>query len=261
MAVTWCNSIIKILDGEIILDFSIVIPVHNEEANIGLLLEEIHNGLGDTNYEIICVDDHSTDNTPGVLAEKRASITQLHTIRLSQQSGQSCALRRGVEKARSSCIVTLDGDGQNDPADIPSFLDLFKNNSVKYGNCLIIGHRRNRKDTGWRRFSSKVANSARDFALHDNTPDSGCGIKAFKKEFFLDLPAFDHMHRFIPALVRRNGGSVFSHPVSHRPRQGGSSHYGTLDRLAAGIIDVLGVMWLNHRALPNSSQIQDGKNE
>lgn len=237
------------------MDFSIIIPAHNEEGNIGLLLDEIRSCLGDTKtYEVICVDDHSTDNTARILTEKKQSMPELRHIRLSRQSGQSCAVRKGVEQARSSYIATLDGDGQNDPADIATFIDLLHEQSEKVGNCLIIGHRRQRQDTGWRRFSSKVANTARDFALHDDTPDSGCGIKAFKKEFFLDLPAFNHMHRFMPALVRRHGGTVISHPVSHRARQGGSSHYGTLDRLVAGIIDILGVIWLNRRALPNSSR-------
>lgn len=232
------------------MQFSIVIPVHNEEGNITPLLNEIRQALvGQHQYEIICVDDHSTDQTPAILTHLCGEHPELRAIRLHRQCGQSSALWVGVRAAGYPLIVTLDGDGQNDPADIERFLHGFGEDKTNGARQLIIGYRRNRRDPGWRHVTSRVANSVRRVLLRDGTPDSGCGIKAFPRDFFLDLPAFHHMHRFLPALVRQHGGTVCSLAVNHRNRSSGRSHYGTLDRLWAGIVDLLGVAWLGRRAM------------
>ncbi|WPD24322.1 MAG: glycosyltransferase [Candidatus Electrothrix scaldis] len=157
----------------------------------------------------------------------------------------------GIKKAQASLIVTLDGDGQNDPGDIEKLVALYNEKRKNNPCCLINGYRSQRKDSGWRCFSSLFANAIRRLLLRDATPDSGCGIKAYAKETFLDLPPFNHMHRFLPALVRQQGGNVVSVEVKHRPRKSGKSHYGTLDRLFAGVIDLLGVLWLSKRAFPS----------
>lgn len=232
------------------MQFSIVIPVHNEEGNIAGLLAEIWQALADRHqYEVICVDDHSTDRTPEVLAGHRAGEPELRVIRLRCQCGQSAALRVGVRAARFPLIVTLDGDGQNDPADIERFLQYFAGQTALTARQLIIGHRQTRRDPVWRQVSSRVANAVRGFLLRDRTPDSGCGLKAFPRDFFLDLPSFHHMHRFLAALVRQHGGTVYSLAVNHRSRSTGRSHYGTWGRLWAGILDLFGVAWLGRRAM------------
>ena len=230
--------------------FSIVIPVLNEEDNIFSLVREIGKQLqGQRGFEVVVVDDHSTDKTAAVLAQLRKDFSWLRTIRLSMQSGQSAALWYGIWKARYPVIVTMDGDGQNDPMDIGKLLNVYQELSRKSSCCLVNGNRVKRKDSGWRRFSSLLANTIRRRLLQDDTPDSGCGIKAFSRETFLSLPSFSHMHRFLPALVRQKGGVVVSVAVRHRARTSGSSHYGTLDRLRAGILDLMGVSWLGKRAI------------
>lgn len=232
------------------MQLSIIIPIHNEEGNIIPLLQEIRQALsGRHQYEVICVDDHSSDRTPEILGRHGAEDPELRMIRLHRQCGQSAALRVGVREARFPLVVTLDGDGQNDPADIERFLHCFAEHEASAARQLIIGHRQKRRDPGWRHVSSRVANAVRRFLLRDGAPDSGCGIKAFPRDFFLDLPAFHHMHRFLPALVRQHGGRVYSLVVNHRDRAFGRSHYGTLDRLWAGIVDLLGVAWLGRRAM------------
>lgn len=231
------------------MQLSIVIPIHNEEGNIIPLLHEIRQALVGHQYEIICVDDCSTDQSQELLCQYRAGYPELRVIRLQRQCGQSAALRVGVQEARFPLIVTLDGDGQNDPADIERFLHCFAEHETSAARQLIIGHRRKRRDPGWRQVSSRIANAVRRFLLRDGAPDSGCGIKAFSRDFFLDLPSFHHMHRFLPALVRQHGGSVYSLIVNHRDRSSGRSHYGILDRLWAGIVDLLGVAWLGRRVM------------
>lgn len=151
----------------------------------------------------------------------------------------------GIDAARYNWIGTLDGDGQNDPRDLCEMLKLASGS--ENSNCMVIGHRQKRKDSGWRLICSRIANGVRSFMLRDETPDSGCGIKVFPRDAFLRFPRFDHMHRFMPALMRRIGGDVVSFPVNHRPRQAGKSHYGTLGRLTAGVIDLAGVSWLMMR--------------
>lgn len=230
------------------MDFSVVIPVFNEGDYVRLLAEEIIRLIKpEHNFEIIFVDDHSTDQTPELLHELSLSSKSLRFIRHVKQYGQSGALKTGVLAATYPLIVTLDGDGQNDPKDIATFITCFESNDRCTDNLLVNGHRQDRNDTGWRRLSSRIANQIRRILLNDSTPDSGCGIKAFHQKLFLELPSFNHMHRFLPALVLQQGGQITNLPVGHRERTHGQSKYGTFDRLSAGIIDLLGVMWLARR--------------
>ncbi len=224
---------------------SVVVPVRNEEDNIAPLIAEIRAALdGVVDYEIIYVNDGSTDATPQRLAEIKQTCPQLRVIRHEKSCGQSTAVRSGVKAAKGDWIATLDGDGQNDPADIPKLIA-----ALASGVELVGGNRRHaRRDTWIKRVSSVVANGVRSRMLNDSTPDTGCGLKLFSREVFLDLPYFDHMHRFLPALVIRRGGRVVSVPANHRPRERGVSNYGTLDRLMVGIVDLFGVMWLQRRA-------------
>lgn len=224
---------------------SVVVPVRNEEDNIAPLIREIRAALdGVVPYEILYVNDGSTDQTAQRLREMRRECPQLRVLHHAQSCGQSTAVRSGVKAARGDWIATLDGDGQNDPADIPKLLA-----AVQDGVELVGGNRRHaRRDTWIKRVSSIIANGIRSRLLRDHTPDTGCGLKLFRRDVFLDLPYFDHMHRFLPALVIRRGGRVVSVAVNHRPRERGQSNYGTLDRLLVGIVDLFGVMWLLRRA-------------
>jgi dolichol-phosphate mannosyltransferase len=224
---------------------SVVVPVRNEQDNIVPLITEVRAALdGVVDYEIIYVNDGSTDATPQRLQEMQRECPQLRVIRHAHSCGQSTAVRTGVKAARGDWVATLDGDGQNDPADIPKLMA-----AVEEGVELVGGNRRHaRRDTWIKRISSVIANGVRSRMLKDSTPDTGCGLKLFRRDVFLDLPYFDHMHRFLPALVIRRGGRVVSVPANHRPRERGVSNYGTLDRLMVGIVDLFGVMWLQRRA-------------
>ncbi|GIU25326.1 glycosyltransferase family 2 protein [Shewanella schlegeliana] len=231
---------------------SVVIPAKDEQANIGPLVEEIHRALKDkTPFEVIVVDDGSNDDTFGELlrtGERLGCSTK--AIRHEKSTGQSTALHTGVQHASGDIIATLDADGQNDPADIPAMLDLIP--TMTHNDFCIAGYRKNRKDTAWKRFQSRVANKVRDGLLGDGVPDTGCGLKVFPKASFLKLPYFDHMHRYIPALIRRHGGEVKVSIVNHRDRMEGESKYTAWNRVWVGIVDILGVMWLNRRTrLPN----------
>lgn len=232
------------------MQVSIVVPVHNEAENIDPLITEIVTSMnGAEAYEIIYVDDGSNDRTSDVLSENLQRVSALKVIRHEHSCGQSTAVRTGIKAAKYSCIATLDGDGQNDPADIPRLYEtLMQHNQTDNSLWMVAGWRNKRHDSAWKLFSSKFANTVRAALLGDNTPDTGCGLKVFFREKYLDLPYFDHMHRFLPALIIRAGGKVISEPVNHRPRTQGYSKYGTLDRLWAGITDLLGVIWLKQRA-------------
>jgi len=224
---------------------SIVIPVHNEANNIRGLINEIKMLSLNYPYEIIVVDDGSNDNTFIVLSEIKKNTPQLKIIRHKERYGQSAAIITGVMHARGELIVTMDGDGQNDPSDIPKLISILLNDKT----CrMVIGYRKKRNDSLWRIISSKIANYVRSFLLKDNVPDTGCGLKAFYKSDFMTFPLFDHMHRFLPVLIKMRGGNVISAEVNHRPRKYGRSSYGTLDRLWAGIIDLIGVYWLGLRS-------------
>jgi len=229
------------------MDLSVVIPVKNEAGNIAPLVGEITAALdGVAAYEIIYVDDGSTDATAAEIRLLQQNVPRLRLVSHAASCGQSAAIRTGVKAARGIWIATLDGDGQNDPADIPALWHI-AGEAPATPPLLIAGHRARRRDTWSKRMSSLVANGVRRRMLHDDTPDTGCGLKLFPRTLFLDLPYFDHMHRFLPALVLRAGGVVRSVAVNHRPRERGTSKYGVLDRLAVGVADLFGVMWLRRR--------------
>ena len=226
---------------------SVVVPVFNERDNVMPLIREIVVALrGRIDFEIVYVDDASKDDTLAVLAAAKAEVPELRVLRHLSQSGQSAAVRNGVKAARGAWIATLDGDGQNDPADIPKLLAMREQSppSIK----LFAGWRVERKDTGSKRLASRFANALRSRLLRDATPDTGCGIKLFEREAFLDLPYFDHMHRYLPALMQRAGWQVQSVPVNHRARATGVSKYNNLGRALVGIADLRGVAWLMRRA-------------
>ncbi|CAN5272018.1 glycosyltransferase family 2 protein [soil metagenome] len=227
---------------------SIVIAVKDEEKAIGLLVKEIVAALGsDPSYEIIVIDDGSTDRTVETLMRLRAAEPRLSILQHRRNHGQSAAVRTGVRAALSDLIVTLDGDGQNDPADIPLLLQTYRRLSQGSAVRLVTGRRARRQDSLIKRLSSTFANSVRGWVLRDGSLDSACGLKVIDREVFLRLPYFNHMHRFLPALVRREGFEVAAVDVNHRPRETGASKYGTWDRLTAGVIDLAGVAWLQTR--------------
>jgi len=228
-------------------ELSVVVPVFNERDNIPPLLAEIAAALrGRADFEIVYVDDASRDDSLDVLTRAKSQYPELRVIRHVAQSGQSTAIRNGVKAARGEWIATLDGDGQNDPADIPKLLAMRKESP--WAIKLFAGWRVDRKDTASKRFGSRFANGLRRRLLRDDTPDTGCGIKLFERAAFLDLPYFDHMHRYLPALMQRAGWQVKSVPVNHRPRGAGTSKYNNLGRALVGIADLRGVAWLLRRS-------------
>jgi dolichol-phosphate mannosyltransferase len=231
------------------MEFSLVIPAYNEVGNIRSLLTEIGDVMdGLTEYELIFVDDGSTDGTMGELIAMRDSgFKNLRIQRHLHRYGQSAAILTGVRTACAQWIVTLDADGQNDPADIPRLLNAIRAANQELDLQLVTGLRLRRQDNALKRFSSNVANAVRSTLLKDDTPDTGCGLKVFSRQAFLELPQFNHMHRFLPALFRRNGGAIEMVEVNHRPRRRGNSKYGVHNRFWIGIIDLLGVMWLLRR--------------
>jgi dolichol-phosphate mannosyltransferase len=221
---------------------SVVVPVRNEAPNIEPLIGEIRAALAGVAHEIVYVDDGSNDGTADIL--RSAALGGVRFLRHRAGCGQSAAILSGVRAARGTWIATLDGDGQNDPADIPA---LWARAQGEAGLVLIAGHRTQRRDSFTKKVTSRMANRIRAALLGDATPDTGCGLKMFQRAAFLELPAFDHMHRYLPALFIRAGGRVVSVPVNHRPRMRGASKYGTLDRLWVGIFDLVGVFWLQRR--------------
>jgi dolichol-phosphate mannosyltransferase len=238
---------------------SVVVPAHNEAANLPGLIREIVNAFaGRDDYEIVVVDDCSSDDSRTVLTTMQTSLAQLRVLTHVRNAGQSQALINGVRAARGRWIGTLDGDAQNDPADLPRML----NEILNRGDSplkLIQGWRVKRKDTGFKRWSSKVANAVRSTLLRDATPDSGCGIRVVERAALLNVPSFDHMHRFIPALIRYAGHQVESMEVHHRDRMAGKSHYGLWNRLWVGIIDLFGVAWLGRRSRPTAIRELDAQ--
>jgi glycosyltransferase involved in cell wall biosynthesis len=228
---------------------SAVVPVKDEAGNVAPLAREIDAALkpltGEADrYEIIFVDDGSTDGTAVELKALRGEIPALRVLRHARNLGQSRAIRSGVAAAKGEIIVTLDGDGQNDPADIPKLLRALKSDS---GLAMVSGVRVKRKDKASRRMASRLGNRLRNLLLNDGAVDTGCGLKAFRRESYLALPYFDHQHRFLIALMRREGGGVGFVPVGHRPRGTGRSKYTNLGRLMVSISDLLGVRWLVRR--------------
>jgi dolichol-phosphate mannosyltransferase len=228
---------------------SIVVPVRNEAENIAPLIDEIARALdGRWTYEIIYVNDGSTDATPGRLAAAMKQRANLRQLRHAVSAGQSAAVRSGVRAARGAIVATLDGDGQNNPAFLPELISAVEKGGERLG--LAAGQRVGRKATGFKKFQSRVANAIRNAILHDGTRDTGCGLKAFRREVFLMMPYFDGLHRFLPALMRREGFDIVYVDVIDRPRHSGVSNYGFFDRLWIGIMDLFGVWWLIRRKKP-----------
>jgi dolichol-phosphate mannosyltransferase len=226
---------------------SVVVPVLNEEGNVRALIDEIVAALrGHVPFEAIFVDDHSRDGTLAALQAARATVPELRVLAHDVQAGQSRAIRDGVRAARAPWIATLDGDGQNDPADLPKLLAARDDGDAAVK--LYAGWRVDRKDSGSRRWASRCANAIRARLLRDDTPDTGCGTKLFERAAFLDLPYFDHMHRYLPALMQRAGWRTVSVPVNHRPRGTGASKYTNLGRALVGLRDLMGVAWLIKRS-------------
>ncbi|MEW6449662.1 MAG: glycosyltransferase [Pseudomonadota bacterium] len=234
---------------------SVVIPMKNEAGNVGPLVAEIATALAGRNFEVVCINDGSTDNTEAELIRLRGQYPWLRQIKHTQSCGQSAALRTGIWAARGTIVVTLDGDGQNDPAFLPPMIDALERGAPHVG--LIAGQRVGRKASGFKRFQSRLANRVRNAILRDGTRDSGCGLKAFPRDLGLLLPYFDGLHRFLPALIRREGREIGYVDVVDRSRGHGQSNYGMWDRLWVGILDLCGVWWLIRRKkrVPEVSEV------
>ncbi|MBZ8132441.1 glycosyltransferase family 2 protein [Afifella sp. IM 167] len=226
-------------------EVSVIVPCRDEEGNIGSLLDEIAAALAGRRFEILVIDDGSSDATGRVTIARRETIPTVRLIHHARSAGQSAAIRTGLEAARGSVVVTIDGDGQNDPAYIPALLDALSAGGQETGAS--AGQRVGRKASFAKRYGSRIANWARRSLLDDAVRDTGCGLKAIRRELFLRLPYFDGWHRFLPALVRREGFSVALVDVVDRERRHGISKYGIFDRLWIGIADLLGVWWLSTR--------------
>ncbi len=225
---------------------SVVVPVKDEAENVGPLAREIAAGIAsETSAEIIFVDDGSSDNTARTLTALKQELSGLRVLRHERNLGQSRAIRSGVRAAKGEIIVTLDGDGQNDPADIAKLVTVLRAGPGTLG--LVSGVRAQRQDSASRKLASRAANRIRQWLVHDGAVDSGCGLKAFRRDAFLALPYFDHMHRFLIALMLREGYEVRFVDVNHRPRLHGRSKYTNLNRMLVGVIDLFGVRWLQRR--------------
>ena len=229
------------------ISLSVVVPVKDEAGNAALLAHEIAAALkNEQEFEIIFVDDGSNDGTASELLALRPALP-LRILVHGRNLGQSRALRTGVRAAKADLIVTLDGDGQNDPADIPKLIRAFETEAGNPMLGMVAGERVGRKDTWRKRAASRFGNRVRRAMLGDNANDTGCSLKLFKREVFLALPYFDHMHRYLIALILREGYDIRFVPVSHRPRGAGRSKYGVWDRALVGLRDIMGVMWLLKR--------------
>jgi dolichol-phosphate mannosyltransferase len=241
--------------GQTAPEISVVVPVRNEAGNIAPLITEIAAALQGRAFEIVYVNDGSSDATEQELRGLMAARPWLRQIRHEKSCGQSAAVRSGVAMAHAPIVVTLDGDGQNDPAFIPALVAALEAGAPRLG--LVAGQRIGRKDTGFKKLQSRVANSVRSTVLKDGTRDTGCGLKAFRRDLFLALPYFDGLHRFLPALVRRDGFGIGYVDVVDRPRRHGASNYGFFDRLWVGILDLAGVWWLIRRKkrVPQSEEV------
>jgi len=246
-------------DGRARPALSVVAPMFNEEGGAALLVREIAAALNGVEHEIIIVDDSSTDATREALREAQLEFSQLRLLVHERNAGQSRALRSGVLAARAQVIAMLDGDGQNDPADIPAMLAVLTDADPRV--AMASGERVNRQDSAARKAASGLANGLRKRLLNDGAADTGCGLKVFYREAFLRLPFFDHMHRYLPALMRREGFEVVFAPVSHRPRLYGRSKYTNFGRLVVAIRDLLGVVWLGARARSPQSVLEESISE
>lgn len=250
VAIRHQGPLIRSIDLAVPPALSVVVPVKDEAENAVPLLQEIVAALrGRVEFEVIFIDDGSTDGTAERLLAARPQNPELRVLRHQANSGQSRGVRSGVIAARAPLIATLDGDGQNDPADIPNLLAEWRRQEGQAPQLgLIAGQRRKRQDNIVKRISSRVGNGVRQWLLSDDTRDTGCGLKLFSRDAFLALPYFDHIHRFLPALMQREGFRVGHVDVNHRPRTRGVSKYGVFDRLAVSLSDLYGVLWLKRRA-------------
>jgi dolichol-phosphate mannosyltransferase len=237
-------------------EISVVVPVMNEAGNIQPLIHAIDAAFAKRSIEIIYVNDASTDNTLDELKAEKAKCKHLRVITHSKRSGQSAALRTGIFAARADRIATLDGDGQNPPADLVDLEQAWQAAKQQHMLVMVAGVRQKRQDNLGKRMASRWAKRLRAWLLGDSHPDSGCGIKVFDRALFLRMPYFNHIHRFMPILAKREGAEVLAVPVGHAARQVGSSKYGNLDRLLVGIADIRGVMWLMRRS-PKQLETQE----
>ena len=228
-------------------EFSICVPMHNESGNAEQLIDEIATALAGRAFEMVITDDASTDDTRAVLAGLKSKYPELRVIAHRSNAGQSRALRTAIQHARAPIIGTLDGDGQNDPADLPALYRSLTRVDAPEGLTMVMGRRASRKDTAGKRFGSRLANAFRKRLLRDDSDDSGCGIKVIKREAFLALPYFDHMHRYMPALMNAEGYGVEFMDVNHRERGSGQSKYTNFGRRGDALSDLRGVMWLIRR--------------
>lgn len=227
------------------VELTVVVAAYNESGNIGPLIAEIADVLRPLlAFEIICVDDGSTDATTAEAVTLTDAVPELRIVSHSERAGQSAAICTGIALARGSLVATIDGDGQNDPADIPALVACAR----REGTALVAGIRQVRRDRWSKRLASYLANALRAAVLRDGCPDTGCGLKVFPRGAFERLPQFDGMHRYLPALFRARGVTVVLWPVAHRPRMQGVSKYGNLGRAAVGVVDLLGVLWLIRRS-------------
>jgi dolichol-phosphate mannosyltransferase len=233
------------------VELSVVVPVHNEQGNAASLVREIAAALDGRAFEIIFVNDASTDQTLDELVEVAAEVPQLRILSHRRNAGQSRAIRTGLLAARAPVVGMLDGDGQNDPADLPALFRKLTRADAPADLAMVMGRRASRKDTAWKRFGSRFANDIRQHFLKDGCDDSGCGIKLIRRDVFLQLPYFDHMHRYMPAIVRADGYLTEFIDVNHRGRIHGVSKYTNFGRLWAALSDLRGVIWLmKRRRLP-----------
>ena len=239
------------------LDVTVVVPVLDEAGNLGPLMEEIEAALaGRHAFEVIVVDDGSRDGSGAEAAALARERAWLRVLRHPTTCGKSAAVKSAVSVARAPLIVTMDGDGQNDPAFIPAFLARMA--EAGEGCGLVHGQRLGRKDTSFKKLQSRLANAIRRAVLRDGTGDTGCGFTCIRRRVYMDLPFFDALHRFLPALVRRDGHRIAHVDVVDRPRRRGVSKYGFFDRLGAGIVDLMGVGWLlaRRRAVPAAEEVE-----
>jgi dolichol-phosphate mannosyltransferase len=225
---------------------SVVFPIHNERENLAPLIAEVKTALGWLELEVIAVDDRSTDGSLEELRRLKREYETLRIVSLARHSGQSAAFAAGMEAARGDTLVLMDADGQNDPADVPGMLETLSRDA----ECAaVVGYRLNRVDSRWRLFQSRVANTVRNWLTGDRVRDTGCSLKVIRRSAIQDIVRFDGMHRFLPTLIRRNGGKVIEAPVSHRPRVRGKSKYGMWNRGLVALRDAIGVRWLRRRTL------------
>ena len=236
---------------------SVVVPVKDEADNVAPLVREIAKAVAAEDAEIIFIDDGSTDATAEILRKLKSEIPALRVLQHGGNRGQSRGIRTGVQSARGDIIVTLDGDGQNDPADIPKLLSVMRDDPDAATIGLVSGVRASRQDNAKRKLASRFGNAVRRKLLNDEATDTGCGLKAFRRQAFLDLPYFDHIHRYLITLMLREGYDVRFVPVNHRPRVHGQSKYGVIDRAIVSISDIIGVRWLQRRFKGGAARIKE----